>query len=144
MTASIQVYNHTLRRFTNGANSPTDSYKLMLCTSATFAASNETLADITKTEVAGANGYTTGGKELTGVAVSTVATSGSRFTADNVVWTASGGAITASKAILYNDTDSDDPPVLMIDFGESKSALDGINFLVAWSTNGILRWALLP
>lgn len=142
MTVTIQVYNHTLRRFSDGANAPGDTYKLMLCTSATFDAANQTLASITKTEVANGDGYTTGGKALTNVAVATVATSGSSFTADNVSWTASGGGITASKAILYNDTDADDPPVAMIDFGESKTAVATIDFLVAWSANGIFRWTL--
>lgn len=142
VTVTIQVYNHTLRRFSDAANAPGDTYKLMLCTSATFNAANETLASITKTEVANGNGYTTGGKALTNVAVTTVATSGSRFTADDVLWTASGGPITASKAILFNDTDTDDPPVAMIDFGESKTALDTLDFLVAWSPNGIFRWTL--
>jgi hypothetical protein len=114
----------------------------MLCTAATFDATNTTLASVTKTEVTNANGYTTGGATLANVAVTTVTTNDAKFDADDASWSANGGAITASYAILYNDTDADDPPVAFIDFGASESAADGTNFLIVWNASGIFTWTV--
>lgn len=113
----------------------------MLCTAATFDATNTTLAGITKTEVASGSGYTSGGATLTGVAVTTVSTNDAMLDADDAVWLASGGSITASYAILYNSTDANSPPVLFIDFGGSQSVASGGEFRVVWNaSNGIMTW----
>ena len=114
----------------------------MLCTAATFTAADTTLAGITKTEVANANGYTTGGATLANVAVTTVTTNDAKFDADDASWTASGGAITASYGILYNDTDTNDPPVAFIDFGGSESAGDTTDFRIVWNASGILTFTV--
>jgi hypothetical protein len=114
----------------------------MLCTAATFNASNTTLAGITKTEVANGDGYTTGGAALTNVAVTTVTTNDAKFDADDVTWTASGGPITASFGILYNDTDANDPPVAFIDFDGSQTAGDATDFLIVWNASGIFTWTV--
>jgi hypothetical protein len=143
MAVTISVYNHTATRFASGANAEGDTFKVMLCTTATFDATNTTLASITtKTEVASGNGYTTGGVALTGVAVTTVTTNDAKFDANDASWTASGGAITASYAILYNDTDANDPPVAFIDFDGSESAGDGTDFKVIWNANGIFTFTV--
>jgi hypothetical protein len=143
MAVTISLYNHTAKRFADGANAVGDTYKVMLCTAATFDATDTTLAGITKTEVATANGYTAGGAALTNVAVTTITTNGAKFDADNASWTASGGPITASFAILYNSTDADDPPVAFIDFDGSQSAGDGTDFLIAWNASGIFTWSVV-
>jgi hypothetical protein len=142
MAVTVSLYNHTAARFGSGANAVGDTYKVMLCTAATFDATNTTLASVTKTEVTNANGYTTGGATLANVAVTTVTTNDAKFDADDASWSASGGAITASYAILYNDTDADDPPVAFIDFGASESAADGTNFLIVWNASGIFTWTV--
>lgn len=142
MAVTVSLYNHTAARFASGANAEGDTYKVMLCTAATFTASDTTLAGITKTEVAGANGYTTGGQALSNVAVSTVTTNDAKFDADDVTWTASGGSITASYGILYNDSDTNDPPVAFIDFGGSESAGAGTDFLIVWNASGIFTWTV--
>ena len=139
MAVTVSTYNHTTKRFAEGSNSSSDTYKLMLCTAATFNAADTTLAGITKTEVANANGYTTGGATLANVTVTTVTTNDAKFDADDVTWTASGGSITASYAILYC-TDTNDPPVLFIDFGGSESAGSGTDFKVIWNANGIVTF----
>ena len=142
MAVTVSLYNHTASRFASGANAVGDTYKVMLCTAATFNAANTTLAGITKTEVTNANGYTTGGASLAGVAVTTVTTNDAKFDADDVTWAATGSGITASYAILYNDTDTDDPPVAFIDFGASESAAAGTDFLLVWNASGIFTWTV--
>lgn len=142
MPVTISLYNHTARRFADGSNSPSDTYKVRLLTAATFNATHATLAATGGTEVANANGYTTGGATLTGVAVTTVTTNDAMFDANDASWTASGGAITASYAILYNDTDTDDPPVAFVDFDGSQSAADGTDFKIIWNASGIVTFTV--
>ena len=140
MAVTVSLYNHTVSRFASGANSVSDTYKLKLLTAATFDATHTTLAATGGTEVANANGYTTGGASLANVAVTTVTTNDAMFDADDVTWNASGGAITSSFGILYNDTDINDPPVLFINFDGSQTAADGTPFKVVWNANGILSF----
>lgn len=142
MAVSISLYNHTAKLFADGSNAAADTYKVMLCTAATFSAANTTLAGVTKTEVANGNGYTTGGATLANVAVTTVTTNDAKFDADDVTWTASGGAITASYAIIYNDTDANDPPLAFIDFGQSESAGTTTDFKIVWNASGIFTFTV--
>jgi hypothetical protein len=142
MPVTVSVYNHTAKLFADGSNAAADSYKVMLCTAATFNAADTTLAGITKTEVANGNGYTTTGKALTNVAVTTVTTNDAKFDADDVVWSASGGAITASYGILFNDTDANDPPLAFLDFGGSQSAGDTTDFKIIWNASGIFTFTV--
>jgi hypothetical protein len=139
---SISLYNHTVQRFASGANAVGDTYKVKLLTAATFDATHTTLAATGGTEVANGNGYTTGGATLANVAVTTVTTNDAKFDADDVTWAASGGAITASFAILYNDTDADDPPVAFIDFDGSESAGDTTDFKIIWNADGIVTFTV--
>ena len=142
MAVTISLYNHTARLFGSGANAVGDTYKVMLCSAATFNAANTTLAGVTKTEIDAINGYTAGGATLANVTVTTVSTNGARLDADDAVWSATGGVITASFGILYNATDVDEPPLAFIDFGESKTASAGTDFKVVWSATGILNWTV--
>jgi hypothetical protein len=142
MAVTVNLYNHTAQRFASGANAVGDTYKVKLLTAATFDATHTTLAATGGTEVANANGYTTGGATLANVAVTTVTTNDAKFDADDVSWTASGGAITASYGILYNDSDTDDPPVAFIDFDGSESAGDTTDFRIVWNASGILTFTV--
>lgn len=142
MAVTITLFDHTARRFAEGANIAADTYKVALYTAATFDSTATTLAGVTKTEVASVNGYTAGGQTLVSVSITTVGTNGAKFDANDVIWSASGGSITASYAIIYNDTDTDDPPLAFIDFGGEQSAGDGTDFLIAWDSSGILVWTV--
>jgi hypothetical protein len=142
VAVTISLYNHTARRFASGANAAANTYKVALYTAATFNATNTTLAGITKTEVASANGYTAGGVTLANVDVTTVGTNGAKFDADNASWTASSGNIAAEFAVLYNDTDSGKAPLVFIDFGQVETASDGTEFLIVWDANGIFTWTV--
>jgi hypothetical protein len=142
VAVTISLYNHTAKRFADGSNAVGDTYKVKLLTAATFDATHTTLTATGGTEATTGTGYTAGGATLANVAVTTVTTNDAKFDADDVTWTASGGSITASYAILYNDTDADDPPVAFIDFGGSESAGDGTDFLIVWNASGIFTWTV--
>lgn len=141
MAVTISLYNHTRRLFAEGANVAADTYKVKLLTAATFNATHTTLAATGGTEVAGANGYTTGGATLANVTITTASTSGAKFDADDASWTASGGSIVASFGILYNSTDANSPPLAFINFDGSKTAQDGTDFKVIWNAAGIITWS---
>lgn len=140
--ATLQLYNHTAQRFASGANSSADTYKVKLLTAGTFDATNTTLAATGGTEVANGNGYTTGGQALTNVAVTTVTTNDAKFDADDVSWAISGGSVSALAAVLYNDTDANDPPVAFIDFGGTRTVSSGSNFVLSWNADGIFTWTV--
>lgn len=142
MAVALNIYDHTAKLFANGSNTAGDQYKLMLCSSATFNASNTTLAGIVKTELSAGNGYTTGGAVLSGV---TVTQSGNdcAFDADDVAFTAAGGDLgPVSAGILYNSTDTGSPPLLYLDFGEAVSTVDGTSLIVQWHAAGIITFTV--
>lgn len=142
MAITVSLYNHTSARFASGANAESDTYKVKLLSAATFDATHTTLTATGGTEATTGTGYTAGGATLSNVAVTTVTTNDAKFDADDVTWTASGGSIAASYAILYNDTDADDPPIAFIDFDGSQSATDGANFKIVWNSNGIFTFTV--
>lgn len=97
-----------------------------------------TYSDVSASELATANGYTAGGQVLTTPLVTEDDTNDrADFTYDNVTWTASGGDIVASGAIIFDDTTGDDTIIGYIDFGGDKTASDGGGTLTV--ANGIIR-----
>lgn len=65
------------------------------------ATGNSVWADASGSEISGGNGYTTGGATLT-TPVATAIAGGFKYVTDNVVWTATGGAIPAWRyAVVY-------------------------------------------
>lgn len=143
MAVTVSLYNHTAKNFADGTFNPADTFKLMLLTSGTYDATDALLADVVYTQVASGNGYTTGGQALTNLTLTTVTTNDAKLDADDVIWTASGGSIAASAALLYDDTETGDPVVLYIDFGGTQTASDGADFRIVWnSTNGIITWTV--
>lgn len=140
MAPTISLYNHTTRLFGNGTFAEGHTYKVKLLTAATFDATDVTLAETGGTEVTNANGYTTGGATLTGVAVTTVTTDDAKFDANDAVWSATGSGISASFAILYDDTVTNDPPVAFINFDGTESAGAGTDFIIQWNASGIVTF----
>jgi hypothetical protein len=141
MAVTISLYNHTAQRFASGANAAGDAYKVKLLSAATFDATHTTLTATGGTEVSN-SGYTAGGATLANVTVSTVTTNDAAFDADDVTWTATGGALAASYAIIYNDTDTNDPPIAFIDFDGSQSAGTGTDFKLVWNASGIFTFTV--
>jgi hypothetical protein len=142
MAVTISLYNHTAKLFAEGSNAAADTYKVKLYTAATFNATHTTLAGVGGTEATTGTGYTAGGPSLANVAVTTVTTNDARFDADDVTLTASGGSITASFGVIYNDTDANDPPLAFIDFDGSQSAGAGTDFKIIWDANGIFSFTV--
>ena len=123
----------------NFLNSGGDTFKVALYTnSASFTAA--TTAYTTTNEITGTN-YTAGGGSLTRVAP---ATSGTTAFTDFADETWSSATITARGALIYNDTASGDPTVVVLDFGGDKTATSGdftIVFPAADASNAIIRIA---
>lgn len=121
--------------FTNGAN----SFKLALYTSsATLSAA--TTAYASTNEASGTN-YTAKGGALTNV---TPTTSGTTALTDFADLTFSNATITANGALIYNDTASGDPAVVVLAFGADKTSTAGdftIQFPAASSSAAIIRIA---
>ena len=115
-----------------------NSFKLALYTSsATLNAS--TTAYTTSNEVSG-TGYTATGAALTSV---TPTTSGTTAFCDFADLTFSSSTITASGALIYNDTQSD-KAVCTLAFGGDKTSTAGdftIQFPTADASNAIIRIA---
>lgn len=143
MTVTVSLYNHTVNRFVNGLNAAGDTYRINLYSAFTFnaAATTKAAAESGATQLATANGYTQNDKPLSGVVVELVTTNDARFDASDVYWIASGGNIGPARyALVYNDTDTDDPPVLALDFGANQTAGNGTVFKIVWATSGLVTF----
>ena len=123
----------------NFKNSGGNTFKLAMYTnSASFTAA--TTAYTTSNEISG-TGYTAGGGTLTRVDPTTSSTTA--FT-DFSDLTFSSSSLTARGALIYNDSASGDPSVVVLDFGSDKSSSSGdftIVFPAADASNAIIRIA---
>lgn len=112
-----------------------DTLKVALSNSAPVA-TNTQLSDIT--QISAGNGYTTGGTTIANV---TSSQTGGTYTlnGDDVVFTASGGAIATFRYIVvYNDTPTGDLLIGYADIGEAKDITDGNSFTVEFNASGII------
>lgn len=86
-------------------------------------------------EVVG-TGYTVGGATIS----SPFITVGNNYayldSASDISWSAS--TITASGAVIYNDTHASKALIAYIDFGQNRSSSNG-NFQITWNAAGIVR-----
>ena len=123
----------------NFTNSTGNTFKLALYdNNASFNAS--TTAYTTSNEISG-TGYSAGGGTLTNV---TPTTGGTTAFTDFADLTFSTATITARGALIYNDTASGDPSVVVLDFGADKTSTAGdftIVFPTADASNAIIRIA---
>lgn len=143
MAVTISLYNTTVRKFADGTFTPSVTYKVNLYSTLAFdaTATTKTGAESGATQLSTANGYTQNSKTLANVATSTATTNDAIFDADDVTWTASGGSIAASKALIYADSLTNKDPVACIDFGGTQTSTDGTDFKIVWSANGIVSFA---
>ena len=123
----------------NFKNSGGNTFKLAMYTnSASFTAA--TTAYTTSNEISG-TGYTAGGASLTRVDPTTSSTTAFPDFSD---LTFSSSSLTARGALIYNDSASGDPTVVVLDFGADKSSSSGdftIVFPAADASNAIIRIA---
>ena len=123
----------------NFKNSGGSTFKIALYTnSATFNAA--TTAYTATNEVSG-TGYTAGGNTLTRVDPTTSGTTAFTDFADTT-WSSS--TITARGAMIYNDSASGNPAVVILDFGSDKTSTNGdftVVFPTADASNAIIRIA---
>ena len=123
----------------NFTNSSGNTFKLALYTnSASFTAA--TTAYTTSNEVSG-TGYSAGGSALTNVTPTTSSTTALTDFAD---LTFSSATITARGALIYNDSATGDPSVVVLDFGGDKTSTAGdftVVFPTADTSSAIIRIA---
>lgn len=147
MAVTITPYNHTLKKLANQEFN-LSALKVMLVNQDAvtgFSAANTTLAQAlsgSQDEVSG-NGWAAGGEALDSAAVTTVTTNDAKFDADDISKTATGGNIgPAYGAIIYDDSDADDAPLAMINFGQHEEAGETTDFKIIWPAGGIITWTV--
>lgn len=109
----------------------TDTWKAAIHTDAPTVATDTVLADLT--QISGANGYTTGGSDITFNSTRSGGTV--TATATDVVWTASGGNLgnsTTGRYVSYYDdtatTPNADPLAASWDYGSTFTVATGETF----------------
>jgi hypothetical protein len=123
----------------NFLNSGGSTFQIALYTSSASLGASTT-AYTTSNEVSGTN-YTAKGNTLTRVDPSSSGTTGFTDFADTT-WSSS--TITARGAMIFNDSASGDPSVLILNFGADKSSSAGdftITFPTADASDAIIRVA---
>ena len=139
--AAYQKFNAFVQTLANGGvNLATDTLKVMLTNTAPVA-TNSLYGDISATELANGNGYTTGGVAVTGQTSSQ--TGGVETLAGslpNPTWTASGSMGPFRYVVLYDSTPVTPLKPLMgfWDFGSSITLTTGQTFTVSIAS-GILQ-----
>lgn len=121
------LYNPFIERFANKEIDwfgTTDTWKVVIHTDAPVPTTDDDLADLT--QIAGSNGYTTGGLTIT--FNSTRTTNVVTATAADVVYTASGGNLGASTTgryfSTYDDTHASDALHFSYDYGSTFTVAD--------------------
>jgi len=138
MCTSFKV--ELMRAIHNFTASTGNTFKLALYTnSASFTAA--TTAYTTTNEVTASGSYAAGGGTLTNVTPTSSGTTAFTDFADISFTTAT---ITARGALIYNDTATGDPTVVVLDFGSDKTSTSGtfqVIFPTADASNAIIRIA---
>lgn len=135
--AIVRPYNGALVNFLSGLVDSSFISVALLSTNS-FTGSEVLFATVSVNELATGNGYTAGGLALPGAAVQSYEVNGARLFGQIVTWTAVGGPITASAAVLYS---SDSGQLIAhVDFEGVESAPTGTDFVIAWDPEGIITF----
>jgi hypothetical protein len=126
--ATFDKYNTFVENLCNkliDAFGTTDTWKAIIHTDAPAPTTDNVVGDLT--QIAGSNGYTTGGENIT--FNSTRSSNTITATATDVVWTASGGNLGASTTgryfTLYDDTSALDNVLCSYDYGATFTVATG-------------------
>lgn len=146
MAASLTFFNNwreAVGRAIDLSSPPTVNVTLHNSTYTPNAESQVVYADLTN-ELATANGYTNGGQALAGVSW-VQSTTVAIFDANDTVWTASGGSITARHAVLravgtFNSQVDPLIAYILLDTTPADvTATNGNTLTLQWHANGIFR-----
>ena len=119
----------------------TQTFKLALFLSTSNLATSSNLYSSLTNEHANANGYTTGGQSY-GVLTLAGTTTVTVDDPADIVWTASGGSITAKWAVLYENASSKIVAYFTLDSGGADvTATDGNTLTIALNASGIFTLA---
>lgn len=138
----FNLFTQDVSRGTFNFSSGAHTFNVMLTNTAPVA-TNHLYGDISGTELANGNGYTTGGIAS---AMSDSSTTGTeKVLATNVTWTGSGAGTGAFRyVVIYDNTPTVPlkPLVCWFDFGSSISLGVGDTFTVSFdATNGLFQMA---
>lgn len=129
--ATFTKYNTFVENLCNkliDAFGTTDTWRAVIHTDAPAPTTDNALSDLT--EIAGSNGYTTGGADIT--FNSTRTTDTVTATAVDVVWTASGGNLGSSTTgryvSIYDDTSAGNNLLCSYDYGATVTVATGETF----------------
>lgn len=145
MAVTISFYNHTRKLFANDEVGLADLKFMLLGSGASFDATDTDIDDVAgvdtpprANEVSG-NGWTAGGEDLAGAAVTVVATNGAMLDATDIEVEATGGNIgPASYGVVYDSVTGN--VLWFVDFDGEQTAGEGTPFKVVWNASGIARW----
>ena len=140
MTITVSFYDDFMKLTQDGTiNLTTDTFRVILVNGYTYDASHTKLSDVAGYELADGNGYVSGGLALSGQTLDFLGDT-TTFDSNDSIFTASGGNIgPATGAIIYSDTSTDNMLGCYIDFGGSKTAVDGTTFLLAYNAGGVFN-----
>lgn len=121
-------------------NLDADTIKLLLSVDAPSASLDAVRTDLTS-ELAGGNGYTSGGADI----LNATSRSGGTTTvqATDVVWTASGAVGPFRYVVAYNDTPTSpaDPLIAYWDYGSNVTLASGETFTADFGASGLMTVA---
>ncbi|HEV2674169.1 MAG TPA: hypothetical protein VGV37_06465 [Aliidongia sp.] len=140
--AAFQKFNAFAAAMPNGnVNLGADTLKLMLTNTAPVAA-NVQYSDISATELANGNGYTTGGAAVT-IAGSTQTAGTYKLACTTPVVTTATGALGPFRyAVLYDTTPTTKSLIGFWDYGSALTLASGDTFTVTFdAANGIFQLA---
>jgi len=132
---SNEIANYAKGMLLEGQIASSDTFKIILMESG-FVFNKDTqqdYSDVSASEVTNGVGYTTGGATLSGVAVTvSITLDNAVLSWSNTEWTANGGSIVASGAIVYDDStlvgdgdDYTDAIISYLDFGGDVITVNG-------------------
>jgi hypothetical protein len=140
--ATYTKYNTFVEKLCNkliDAFGTTDTWKAVIHTDAPVTATDSTVSDLT--QVSGANGYTTGGNDISFNSTRSGGTV--TATASDVTWTASGGNLgnstTGRYVSIYDDSATSDDLLCSFDYGSTFTVADGETFTLDF---GASLWTL--
>ena len=141
MADTLFPYNHLISEAWQGTwrASATPDFRINLYTSFTFNGTHTTksAAETGATQVATGAGYTQNAKTISNAVLSTYSTTGIVFSSDPIIWyPPTSTTLTARYALIYANGTTGQKPFLFIDFGESKSAVSPLPFVITPAPGG--------